>query len=154
MRAIGRPAHYSEITEVYNALFPDRPATEHNIHSFLSREEHGVVWIGVRGTFALKEWGYERPSKSLYEAVAEVVQKRWKETGKPVPFTVITAEIARYRKVVKPSSLIFATHCNPRLRRVSNDSFIPKDHVDKTQDEVSADELDKILQEFQKRSGV
>jgi len=152
LHAIGRPAHYSEITEVYNSLFPDRPATERSIHSVLSCEEHGVVWIGVRGTFALKEWGYERPSKSLFEAVAEVVQKRYAETRKPVPFTVITAEIAKYRKVVNRTSLIFAAHCNPSLRRISNDYFIPKGPGEQTQDEVSANELDKILQEFQKRS--
>lgn len=151
LQSIGRPAHYSQITKVHNSLFPDCPASERNIHAALSREQHGVVWIGVRGTFALKEWGYERPSKSLFEAVTEIVEKKFKETGKPVPLTVIAAEIGKYRKVVKPSSLIFAAHCNPNLQRVSKDFFIPKGSDDQTQEEISLDELDKILQEFQKQ---
>lgn len=151
LRSIGRPAHYSGITEVHNSLFPDCPASERNIHAALSREQHGVVWIGVRGTFALKEWGYERPSKSLFEAVTEIVEKKFKETGKPVPFTVIAAEISKYRKIVKPSSLVFAAHCNANLRRVSKDFFIPKGSDDQTQEEISLDELDKILQEFRKQ---
>lgn len=61
LRAIGRPAHYSQIAEVYNSLFPEHPSTEHNLHAVLNREQYGVVWIGARGMFALKEWGYKRP---------------------------------------------------------------------------------------------
>ncbi len=66
LRAIGKPAHSAKITEVYNSLFPDHPSTEYNIHAVLSREKYGVVWIGIRNTFALKEWGYEHPSKALF----------------------------------------------------------------------------------------
>jgi len=151
LRVLGRPAHYSEITEVHNSLFPDCYSTERNVHAVLSREQYGIVWIGVRGTFALKEWGYERPSKSLFEAVTEIVKKKFKETGKPVPFTVIAAEVGKYRKIVKPASLVFATHFNPNLRRVSKDFFIPKSPDDQIQEEISLEELDKILQEFQRQ---
>lgn len=151
LRSIGRPAHYSQIKEVHNSLFPDCSASEHNIHTALSREQHGVVWIGIRGTFALKEWGYERPSKSLFEAVTEIVEKKFKETGKPVSFTVIAAEISKYRMIVKPASLAFAAHCNPNLRRVSKDCFIPKGLNDQIQEEISLNELDKILQEFREK---
>ena len=152
LRAIGRPAHYSRIAEAYNSLFPDHPSTEDNIHAILSREQYGVVWIGVRGTFALREWGYEHPSKSLYEAVTEIVQERFRETSRPVPFTVIAAEIGKYRTVVKTSSLAFAAYCNPSLQQVSKDSFIPRGPNDQVQEEISAEELDRILREFQERS--
>ena len=149
LRAIGRPAHYSTIAETYNSLFPDHPSTEDNIHAILSREQCGVVWNGLRGTFALKEWGYERPSKSLYETVADIVQERFSKTGRPVPFTVIAAEISKYRTVVKTSSLAFAAYCNPNLQRVSKDSFIPRDPDDQAQEEIFSEELDRILREFQ-----
>jgi hypothetical protein len=65
LRTIGKPAHSAKIAEVYNSLFPDQPSTEYNIHAVLSHEKHGVVWIGIRSTFALKEWGYEHPSTPL-----------------------------------------------------------------------------------------
>jgi len=61
LRTIGKPAHSAKITEVYNSLFPDHPSTEYNLHAVLSLEKYGVVWIGIRSTFALKEWGYEHP---------------------------------------------------------------------------------------------
>jgi len=104
LREIGRPAHFSEITEVYNCLFPECPVTERQVHHALGRERYGIVWIGVKGTFALKEWGYERPSKGLYQTVAEIVENAFNRTGKPVPFSVISAEIGKYRQVVNPNS--------------------------------------------------
>lgn len=149
LHSIGHPAHYSDITRTHNTLFPEYYTSERNVHAALNREPHGVVWIGIRGTFALQEWGYERPSKSLFEAVAEIVQQKFNKTGKPVPFTIIAAEISKYRKIVKPSSLVFAAHCNPRLQRVSQDSFIPKSS-DQDHEEITLDELDKILKEFEK----
>lgn len=151
LRSIGKPAHYAEVWEEYNRLFPDEPSTEHNIHATLLREEHGVVWIGVKGTFALEEWGYQRPSKTLFEIVTEIVKKIYEHTGKPVPFHVIMAEVGKYRQLVNPVSLVFATHFNPNLQRVFKDSFVPKGPDDQVQDETSEDELDQILREFEER---
>ena len=149
LREIGKPAHYAAVTEIYNRLFPDDPSTERSIHAVLHRQQYGVVWIGVSGTFALKEWGYERPSKTLFEAVADIVEKQYEATGTPVPFAVIAAEMGKLRRVVKSSSLIFATHLNPRLRRVSSDSFVPRAPDDQVEQEIPEDELDTILQEFE-----
>jgi hypothetical protein len=148
LREIGKPAHYSEVAEVYNSLFPD-DAT--NIHAILGRGQHGVAWIGVKGTYALEEWGYERPSKTLFEAIAEIVEKQYEATGTPVPFAVIAAEMGKLRRVVKPSSLAFATQCNPGLRRVSSDSFVPGTPDDQAEEEFAEDEeeLDRILEEFE-----
>jgi hypothetical protein len=152
LRAIGRPAHYSEVTDSFNSLFPDLPSTEHNIHAILGREQHGIVWIGIRGTYALKEWGYQHPSKTLFETVVEIVENIYEQTGKPVPFTNIMAEIGRYRKITNIHSLTIATHCNPNLRHISKNSFIPKAPDDQVENEVSAEQLDKILQEFRTSS--
>ena len=149
LRNVGKPAHYSKITEVHNSLFPDHLSTEHNIHAVLSREKYGVVWIGAKGTFALKEWGYDRPAKKMFDAVTEIVEKVYMRTGRPVPFAIIAAEIGKYRQVVTPASLTIATHCNPSLQRVYRDCFIPKDPADQLQDEISAEELNRILQEFE-----
>lgn len=148
LRTIGKPAHYSKVTEVYSKLFPDFPTTEHNIHAILSRQQYGVVWIGLRGTFALKEWGYRRPSKPLFDTVTDIVKRIYKQTGKPVTYTTIIAEIGKYRKVCNPSSLFFAVYFNPNLKCVNNNSFVMRSLDDSVKDEISSDQLDKILQEF------
>ena len=126
LRTIGKPAHSAKITEVYNSLFPDHPSTEYNIRAVLSLEKYGVVWIGIRSTFALKEWGYEHPSKTLFNKVTKIVEKKYKETTRPVPFTIIVAEMGKYRQVVRNSSLTIASYRNPNLRRIGKNSFIPK----------------------------
>ena len=126
LRTIGKPAHSAKITEVYNSLFPSHQSTEHNIYAVLGREKYGVVWIGIRSTFALKEWGYEHPSKTLFNKVTKIVEKKYKETTRPVPFTIIVAEMGKYRQVVRNSSLTIASYRNPNLRRIGKNSFIPK----------------------------
>ena len=126
LRTIGKPAHSAKITEVYNSLFPEHPSTEYNIYAVLGREKYGVVWIGIRSTFALKEWGYEHPSKTLFNTVTKIVEEKYKETTRPVPFTVIVAEMGKYRQVVRNSSLTIASYRNPNLRHIDKNSFIPK----------------------------
>ena len=148
LRTIGKPAHSAKITEVYNSFFPDQPSTEHNIHAVLSHEKYGVVWIGIRSTFALKEWGYEHPSETLFNTVTKIVKEKYRETAQPVPFTIIVAEMGKYRQVVRNSSLTIASHCNPNLRRIGKNSFIPKKHDEETKEEIYAEELDRILRDF------
>jgi len=126
LRTIGKPAHSAKITEVYNSLFPNHPSTEYNVHAVLSLEKYGVVWIGIRNTFALKEWGYEHPSKAFFNTVTKIVEEKYKETIRPVPFTVIVAEMGKYRQVVRNSSLTIASYRNPNLRHIDKNSFIPK----------------------------
>lgn len=149
LQVIGKPAHSDKITEVYNSLFPNTPSTEHNLHAVLNREEYGIIWIGVRSTFALKEWGYEHPSQSLFDTVTDIVKKRFNETNQPVSFSVIIAEIGKYRRIVRPASLAIATYCNHSLQCVSKDSFVLKSPTEEIEEEISADELDKILEEFE-----
>ncbi len=55
MRQIGRPAHFSEITEIYNQTYTDLSQSEHNIHSVLSGRGE-FVRVG-QGKYGLPEWG-------------------------------------------------------------------------------------------------
>ena len=155
LRHIGQPAHFSAITETYASLFPDDSMSQRNVHAILSRcaspdfEQYGIVWIGVRGTYALREQGYKRPDMGIYDTVATIVEKKYRETQKPVHITLITAELGKYRHAVHPASLAFATGVNPRLEQVSKDFFIPKDPQREAQTEGSTSDLDRILREFQ-----
>jgi len=125
LRSIGKPTHFSEVTEAYNVMFPDDDSTERSIHAVLGREQYGVVWIGVKGTFALKEWGFERPTQTLFETVTEIVSERYRETGMPVPAAFISAELGKYRQIVNSNSLFFATRLNPELRVTLGEAFVP-----------------------------
>ena len=151
LREIGRPAHYSAVAEVHNSMFPKDMSTDHNVLAALGREKYGVVWVGIRGTYALREWGYERPAKGLFVTVAEIVGKRYAVAARPVPIAVIAAEIGKYRAVVNPNSVAIATYCNPGLQQVGRDSFVPRVPGDNAEDEMSTDQIDKILREFQER---
>ena len=154
LRHLGKPAHFSEVAETYNWLFPDDPTSDRNVHAILSRcaepsaELHGIVWIGVKGTYALKEHGYERPSLGIFDAVRKVVKEKYEETQKPVHISVITTELGKYRQLVNPVSLAFATGTNPGLEQFSKDYFIPKEPQQETQPIDGASDLDRILREF------
>jgi hypothetical protein len=150
LMAIGKPAHYSIITEKYNTMFPGLPSSEHNIHTILSMEQYGIVWVGSKGMYALEEWGYQRPKKGLFESAKEIVENRYRLTGKPVPFDFILAEMGRYRRVLNPSGLLLALHLNPNLQRIFKNSFIPKEEEDQLEDKILDEKLDEVLQEFEK----
>jgi len=157
LKKIGRPAHYNEISEMCNALFKDRNYTPRNVNSYLSREPElsnnklPWVWLGVRGVYALKEWGYERPDLGIHETVVEIVRKNYLKTKRPVSFQKILSEIGKYRKIYKKTSLTIACGCNPKLSLVGRDSYIPIEYnkvkkVEKSS--VDLDNLDRILKHF------
>ncbi len=160
LRHLEEPAHYSKVTETYNWMYPDDQMTDKNVHAILSRcaapdlEQHGIVWIGVKGTYALKERGYERPDMGIFEAIAKVVEEKYAITRNPVHTTVIATELGKYRQLVNPNSLVFATGANPRLEQVSKDFFVPKNHQQETRPDANSRNLDRVLREFQAyRSG-
>jgi hypothetical protein len=150
LREIGKPAHFSVIAEIHNSLFPDKYSRENAVHGILSREPYGIVWIGVRGTYALREWGFERPSAPLFDQVAEIVADSYEATGKPVPFATIAAEMGKRRSIVHPTSLNLAAHANPRVQRVSEDHFVPRNAGEEEGNDIDLDQLDRILAAFER----
>jgi len=149
LQLLGRPAHYSEIAGRCCSLFPTLFSSERSVHAILSRQENGVVWTGIKGTYALRQWGYEKPTKTLCRLISEIVTTRYKETARPVSLTYILAEVARYRKLVNRNSVAIATYCNPDLRSVGKDLFLPKTEPESDSDDIDALELDRILSRFE-----
>lgn len=147
LRDLGKPSHYSDIARVHNELFPQVAKTDRIIHAALGRYPDDFIWIGVKGTFALKEWGYKKPSKGLFDSAAEIVKNIYFNSKKPVPLSVIAAEMGKYRQVVNHNSFLFAIHMNPKIQQVSSDLFIP--NTKDVQDiDKGNDNLDKALREF------
>ncbi len=148
---LGKPSHYSEVAREYNRMFPDAPSTEHNIHAVLSREQRGIVWVGVRGTFALRKWGYERPAKGLCESVEEIVRKHYEKTGRPVPYQVVQAEIGKYRQIVNPNSLYMAAFLNKNLSYTGSSLMPREDEANPVAESLPENRVvDQILAAFEK----
>lgn len=151
LKQIGKPAHFSEIADMYMHMFPKEHPTEHSVHALLLNEKYGVVWVGSKGKFALEEWGYERPASTLMDTIASIVEEKYQNTGIPVPFIVIQAEIGKYRKVLNPNSLVLASYLNPRLKNVDDFCFLPQEEASE-EPEVADDNLDRILREFERKA--
>jgi len=144
----GRPAHYSKVTDLHNRLFPDFGSTEQRIHAALNREECGVVWIGARGMFALRKWGYERPTKGLYDTVADIVGSIYLATKKPVTWNAILAEMGRHRRAVNRNSVMMAACFNPRIEKLGGGLFVPRESIPIDPEPPPEDHLDRALREF------
>ena len=155
LKQIGKSAHYSDVAHVYGQLYPEDVMSEHNIHAILSRcaspnlELYGIVWIGSKGKYALKEHGYERPTLSLHEAVALIVEEKYEATQRPVHINVIISELGKHRREVNKSSLAFATGANQDILQVEKEYFVPKDANRTIESEDVFGDLDSVLREFQ-----
>lgn len=148
LKRLGKPSHYSEVYEKYLKLFPEDVINEHSVHAMLSRRTYGIVWIGVRGTYALEEWGYQHPKKTLFETTYEIVEKIYQKKERPVPLGVITCELGKYRKIVNYASLYFATYFNEKLECVHKDHFIPKKLASSKSFKNEGQILDQVLRGF------
>jgi hypothetical protein len=148
LKKINRPAHYSEIAEIHNNIFPENSTSEHNIHSYLLREELGVVYVGVRGTFALKEWGYKRPEMKLYDQVESIVNSVFEKTKRPVSFNTICAELGKCRSLVNLNSIKMSIYLNPKLERIENTKFIPKDEKKFAESIINLEKTEKVFSQF------
>jgi transcriptional regulator with XRE-family HTH domain len=151
LESIGRPAHFSEVAKKYVELFPDDIMSENSVHAILNRQGGTIVWVGAKGIYALSKWGYERPEKSLFDTVADIVKSIYEATGRPVTFNAIMAEIGKHRKVVVPSSIPMALAFNDRIKRLSKDQYSPASET--KEDKAGFDErLDQALREFMDQS--
>jgi hypothetical protein len=148
LASISKPAHYSKVTSVYNVMWPNHVADENTVHVTLARQKMGIVWIGLNGVYALNKWGYERPSKTLFSTVAEIVKSKYQEIGKPVNINLIAAELGKHRKLVRSQSLDFALMCNPLIKRVSKDMYVPSEHNEEIRNELGLERIDKLLENF------
>ena len=154
LKKLNRPAHYSEITRICNTMFDKRVFTPKQIHRSLASRSHELyVWIGLRGVYALKEWGFKRPDRSLYQTVFEIVDLRFNRTSRPVPLNYIYKEIGKYRKIVNENSLYFACNFNPKIKVLKKDMFVPENiGEDTTEDKGRNSKKDmKFLDDLDKQ---
>lgn len=100
-----KPVHFSQVTELVNQLREEipllnnqRPALAQTIHNELIRDERFVL-VG-RGTYALREWGYQPGT------VKEVIANTLKESSRPLSKEEIVEKVLQQRLVRKATILL------------------------------------------------
>ena len=132
LRSLGKAAHFQEIAEECNRLFPDRQCSIHSWHESLLRPEAlalGIVWIGKKGIYGLEEQGYSRPIRDIFDAVASIVEARFAHTGQPVPFDFVMRQLSIERQDPDFNSVNIALSINERLASKGNGRYVPKTQV-------------------------
>ena len=128
LRSLGRPAHFSEIAEKCNEIFPMRQTSIRNWHGALSREnmeELGIVWVGRRGMYGLKEHGHTRPSTDLYNAIPAIVEHEYSITHQPVSEQAVIAELRKDRRELNLNSVKMVLAFSDRLEPAGQGRYIP-----------------------------
>jgi hypothetical protein len=153
LRSLKKPAHFSKVHDKFHSQFPDLHVSENSIHAILDRltKKDEVVWIGIKGTYALREWGYTRPELGLYETVTEIVTKHYEEFGTPITQNKIQLEMSKYRRVINKSSLIMAISLNKDILCVSKNCYTPANSSNKSirEDTPQDESIHKGLESFQ-----
>lgn len=93
-RKENRPLHFRELAQLIDendAFKGNRKAHPQTVHNELIKDEQFVL-IG-RGTYALKEWGYEQG------LVKDVIVKVLAKAKKPIPKNEIVERVLKQRKV-------------------------------------------------------
>lgn len=153
LKEIGRPAHFVEISKVCKRLFPKVDfLNPRNVEATLSRTDKKFpwVWLGSRGIFALKEWGYSRPDKTLYNEVFDIIKKFYSDTGKAITFTRIYAEVSKKRKYFNKNSLVIICGTHPKIKEVKKNKYIASEIEIKKEEKSLLDlnDLDKKIRRF------
>jgi len=147
LKSIGKPAHYSDVFEEFFCLFPEIPITENSVHAILARlaDSDSVVWIGIKGTYALREWGYERPLQGLFDSITEIVRTQYEKTSNPVSVDKIYTEIGKYRQIINRASVDMAITLNEHITKVSKNHYVPTPEI--TEVEKSLQDMDTKIHE-------
>lgn len=148
LRSIGRPAHISEITNMYDVMFPGELTNERNVQGPLERCGE-AVWVGT-GAFALKEWGYALPRETITDTIAMIVADKYAETGRKVHLNAIIAELGRYIPAgADTESVKFTAMRCPQIQALKGDFFIPRRRDKEVQEpDNDLDDQDRKIRGF------
>lgn len=116
LREIGEPAHYSVIAEKTNTLLaPEEHFTVRALHAKLGQHPDIFVWVRLRGTYGLKEWGLER-ELSYVDACVYVLEG----AGHPLSFEQVLAKLPEVRQFFDENSVLLTLSTHERFQTFSN----------------------------------
>lgn len=117
LRKHGKPLHFTEITRLINeAGFGRRKAYPPTVHNELILNDQYVL-VG-RGTYALREWGYE-PG-----VVADVLVKILHDAARPMSRDELVAKVLEQR-FVKRNTIHLALNNRQRFQRLADGRYTP-----------------------------
>lgn len=147
LQSLGRPAHISKITSVYDEMFPGELTNERNVQGPLERCGE-VVWAGT-GAFALKEWGYALPRETITDTIAMIVTDKYAETGRQVHLNAVIAELGRYiPDGADMASVKFTAMRCSQIQARKGDYFVPRLRDGEVQEPDNIPDHDRIIREF------
>ena len=88
LQKIGRPVHFTEITESFNQIYPELQLSEHNLHALLTQRAE-FVRVG-QGKYGLPEWGLHDDGN-----VSNAVRRILVDTKFPMFLVDITNEVLK-----------------------------------------------------------
>jgi RNA polymerase sigma factor (sigma-70 family) len=119
LRCLGQPTHYSDIAKAINeGLPPERHITPRAVHIRLMQNSELFTWVGLRGTYGLKEWGVER-ALTYEDALAQILE----EASHPMTYQEILAQMPKFRPYYDENSLVLTLGTNGRFRPFPGDTF-------------------------------
>ena len=131
LRSLGRAAHYQEIRGECNRMFPQKTlalSPQICINALLEAEcrELGVVQIGRHGMYGLKELGFSRPPRKLFDAIPAIVEARFAETGEPVSIDFVIAELSKERQLINRGSVLRVLGHSDLMKSAGGGRYIPQ----------------------------
>ena len=119
LRELGEPAHYSKIAERINdGVSSVRRITSRHVQTQLTQNPEIFSWVGLRGTYGLKEWGVER-ALTYEEALTQIFE----EAGHPLTYQQILARMPQFRPYYEEASLVLTLGTNGRFRSFPGDTY-------------------------------
>jgi RNA polymerase sigma factor (sigma-70 family) len=119
LRRLGQPAHYSEIAQAINEkLPPERHITPRAVHIRLMQNPDLFVWVGLRGTYGLREWGVER-ALTYEEALTQIFE----EADHPLTYQQILARMLKVRPYYEEASLVLTLGTSGQFRSFPGDTY-------------------------------
>ena len=113
---IGKPEHYSKITELINKHgFDSRTAHKESVHNELIKDKRFVL-VG-RGIYALAEWGYQKG------VVADIITEVIRKAGEPLSKEQIIEAVFKQR-VVKRNTIIVGLSNKNKFRKNAENKYI------------------------------
>jgi hypothetical protein len=164
LKELGGAAHYSEIAKKCIELFGSNDRfSPRNILAYLTREPNlsknklPWVWLGSRGVYGLKELGYLKPEKILFDEITYIVEDEFLKSHRPVSISKIKSEILKKRPFVNENSLMIACSLNEKVKYLNKiKCCVPVEFLDDFQttglneeiNELNEHKDDKVNEDF------
>ena len=111
----GKPLHFTAITDLINKVgFSNRPAYIQTVHNELIKDSRFV--LTGRGTYALKEWGYESGT------VEEVIERILRQSKRPLTKEEVLEAVLAQRQV-KPTTIILNLQRSPKTQKLRDGKY-------------------------------